>query len=492
MNSSLTTGTPWKAILIFAIPLLVGNAVQQMYQVFDAMVVGQHLGVNSLAAVGTTGGIFFLLIGFAWGMTSGFAIPTAQAFGAGDNVRLRRTIAAGTVLTMVTSVIITIGGVIFSRSLLTVLQTPAELIDEATTFATINFAGATATMMFNYLSAVIRAIGDSRTPLVFLVISCGINAGLVLLFVGRMGTGVGGAACATILAQVFSVLLCFLYIWKALPALHVHKDDWIPGLRHAREQIKIGLPMGFQMSIIAIGTLVVQVRLNTLGAESVAAYTTAVRVDGLAVALLESLGIAASTFVAQNFGAGQHERILVGVRQAVRISVVSSIILAATLITAGNTIVRSFVGEGNDNVVAMAHEYLVVNGAMYWVLGILFITRGSLQGLGKAIPPTISGVFELAMRVATAIVLGGMFGFAGIVWGNPLAWVGAVMVLIPSWLRARHALDPRSKEHMEYSTEGIATTESESGPVFAADTTTNTGTSAPPETENLVPAPVQA
>ncbi len=440
MNTSLTTGTPWKVIVIFAIPLLVGNAVQQMYQVFDAMIVGQHLGVNALASVGATSGILFLLVGFAWGMTSGFAIPVAQAFGAGDKLQVRRSIAAGTILTFLTGLAITVGGVALSEGILTLLQTPSELLEEAVTFAMVNFAGACITMYFNYLCAVIRAVGDSRTPLIFLVLSCGLNAGLVVLFVAHFHMGVGGAAFATILSELCAVIFCFTYIWLRMPTLRVRRTDWSQGAKQMGIHLRFGVPMGLQMSIIAIGTLVVQIRLNTLGTESVAAYTTAVRVDGLAVAFLQSIGISSSTFVAQNFGAGQKERIFLGVRQAIRIAISVALLLAITLITVGNPIVRSFVGSANENVVAMAHNYLVVNGCMYWILAILFVTRGSLQGLGKTIPPTASGFLELTMRVTTAITLGGAFGFAGIVWGNPLAWIGAVAVLIPSWIRAKREL----------------------------------------------------
>ena len=444
MSKSLTAGKPWRVILIFAIPLLIGNVVQQMYQVIDAVVVGRNLGVDALAAVGSTGGIFFLLIGFSWGMTTGFAIPTAQAFGAEDPAAVRRSVAAGTTLTALTGLAVTAIGVLSVRAFLQLLQTPASLLEEATTFATVSFSGALAIMFFNYLSAILRARGDSTTPLVFLIISSVVNMGLVLLFVRYLGLGVGGAAGATVSAQALSVVLCLIYIYRAVPALRVSKADLLACGPDMMPHLRLGLPMGFQTSIIAIGALAVQVRLNLLGPEAVAAYTTAMRVDGLATAFLASLGLAASTFVAQNYGARLFDRIRVGIRQSLAIGIATALLLAFLLITFGTVFVRAFVGTGNDEVVGMAHSFLVINGSFYWVVSILFITRGGLQGIGRMTIPTLSGVLELALRVAAAVFLGGLFGFVGVAWASPLAWIGATLLLVPAWLRALKRLRART------------------------------------------------
>jgi len=440
MRKSLLVGSPWRVMALFAVPLLIGNVVQQMYQVTDAFIVGRTLGVDSLAAVGSTGSLLFLLLGFAWGMTSGFAIPTAQAFGAGDAAAVRRSVAAGTTLTAAASVVLTGLSLALTGPALRLLDTPPELIGEATTFATISFAGAAATMFFNFLSAIIRAIGDSRTPLVFLALCCGLNAGLVVLLVGALGWGVGGAAAATVVSQLISVALCLAYIKRRVPALHIGRADFVAARDELDVHLRIGLPMGFQASIIAIGSLTVQLRLNELGADAVAAYTTGSRVDGLAVAFLGSIGLAASTFVAQNHGAGRPDRIRAGVTQAVWLSVAVSVLLGIVLVTWGSDIVALFVGPGEDQVVDMAAELLTVNGLTYSALGILFVLRGALQGLGRTLVPTITGVVELAMRVGAAVVLGSMFGYAGIVWGNPLAWLGSAVVLVPAYLRARRSL----------------------------------------------------
>lgn len=435
-KKTLTVGTPWRVILLFTIPLLIGNVVQQMYHVIDAMIVGQSLGVNALAAVGVTGALLFLFIGMAWGMTSGFAIPTAQAFGAGNYAAVRRSVAAGTTLTAIISIVLTIAAPLLAEPLLKLLKTPSELMADATTFAVISFLGASTTMFFNYLSAIIRAIGDARTPLIFLIVSCGLNIVLVIAFVRGFNTGVGGAAFATVLSQLGAVVGCLWYVRAKVPVLHVQRKDWKVSRQELMHQLRIGIPMGFQTSIIAIGTLVVQVKLNELGSTAVAAYTAANRVDGLAVAFLASLGLAASTFVAQNFGARQFGRIRQGVRQSLIMSTIASIVLAVTLIAAGSPIVRLFVGDGAEEVVSMAHWYLVVNGVLYFVLGVLFVLRGALQGLGRTFVPMMTGVTELVGRVAAAVILGAFFGFSGIVWGNPVAWIAAVVLLWPAWSKA--------------------------------------------------------
>lgn len=440
MSTSLTTGSPWRVILLFSVPLLIGNVVQQLYQFVDAIVVGRHLGVGALASVGATGGLFFFLLGFVWGLTTGFAIPTAQAFGAGDHTVVRRSVATGTVLTAVATVLLTVAGALLAAPMLALLQTPPELMADATVFAQVSFLGSGTMLFFNYLSAIIRAIGDSRTPLVFLTVACALNVGLVILMVGPLEWGVGGAALATVISQGVSVVLCLEYVRRRVPVLHVRREDWRVARADLLQHLRIGLPMGFQASIIAIGTLAVQVRLNDLGADAVAAYTTASRVDSLAVALLQSLGLAVSMFVAQNFGGGRPDRIRQGVVQATWMALGGAVLLGIALIAFGSHMVRLFVGEGSDGVVDLAALMLVINGASYSALAVLFVLRGALQGLGHTLIPTVTGVIELFMRVGAAVILGGIVGFVGVAWSNPLAWLGAVVLLAPAYVRARRDL----------------------------------------------------
>lgn len=449
MPKALTAGRPWRVILAFAGPLLVGNLVQQLYQVTDAMVVGRVLGVTALASVGATGSFLFLLLGFAWGMTSGFAIPTAQAFGARDARAVRRSVAAGTILTAAVSVVITIVAPLIAGPALRLLQTPAELLPQATTFAVVSFLGAATMMFFNYLASVLRAIGDSRTPLVFLVASCVLNIALVLVAVPGLGLGVGGAALATVVSQGASVALCLSHVRRRVPTLHVHRADWAVTRDELTRHLRLGLPMGFQASIIALGILAVQVRLNDLGPDAVAAFTTAMRVDNFALALMGSLGLAVSMFAAQNLGGRRPDRVRTGVLEALWITMAGSVVVGAVVALGGGTLVRLFVGPGEETVVSMAAYFLRVNGSLYVVVGALFILRGALQGLGHTMVPTVTGALELLCRVGAAVVLGATWGFEGVVWGNPLAWVAAIAVLVPAYARAHRALAAEPSDHAD-------------------------------------------
>jgi Na+-driven multidrug efflux pump len=260
--------------------------------------------------------------------------------------------------------------------------------------------------------------------------------------VGPLDWGVGGAALATVVAQAVSVALCLEFVRRRLPMLHLRRADWRVTRDDFREHLRLGLPMGFQASIIAIGTLVVQVALNTIGSDAVAAYTTASRVDGLAVAFLSSLGLASSMYTAQNLGGRRPDRIRRGVVEGTWMAIAAGIALGVVIIAFGAPLVRLFVGEGAaaDEVVDLAHLMLIINGCGYWALGVLFVLRGALQGLGHTLVPTVTGVIELVMRVGAAIVLGAMIGFEGVALSNPLAWLGAIMLLVPAYVRAHRSL----------------------------------------------------
>ena len=443
-SQGLLRGTPWKAIVLFSVPLLIGNVVQQLYQFVDAMVVGRYLGVLSLASVGASMSLLFLITGFAWGMTSGFAIPVAQAFGANDVKGVRRSVAAGAILSALSSLVMTLVGTIFIRPLLQLMQTPHELLDNAVTFGFWSFLFMFTLVFFDFLAAVIRAVGDSRTPLVFLAISCLLNVALVILFVAVFNWGIAGAAISTAVSQLTSVLACVAWVRSRIPVLHLTRDDWKVTLPELREHLYLGLPLGFQTSVIAIGTIAVQVRLNELGPDSVAAFTAAGRVDGIAITFLASLGLATSTFVAQNYGARQIDRVKQGVRQALVVSVLVSVAIGLALFFLGSVFVEMFIGDSEPDVLNLAHHALKIYSVAYWTLGILFVVRGSLQGLGHMKPPFYSGIAELVMRVFTAVVLGAAFGFIGVAWGGPLAWIGSIALLIPSYIVVSRKLNART------------------------------------------------
>lgn len=442
----LTKGSPAKLILMFTVPLLIGNVFQQFYNMVDMIIVGQTLGKNALAAVGATGSLTFLIIGFAQGLTAGLAIITAQRYGAKDYRGLKKSFAVSVVISLVVTIVLTVLSLVFIRPMLQLMQTPPEIIDQAQTFISIILLGIFASMSFNLLSNVIRALGDSRTPLFFLIIAVIINVVLDLIFIIFFGMGVEGAAIATVIAQVSSSILCLVYIKKKIPLLQLRKKDFSFNKEEIRIHLNAALPMAFQSSIIAIGAIVLQAALNSLGTDVVAAQAAASRIDQFANQPMMSFGIAMATFSAQNYGAKEYGRILKGVKQTLMMSIGFSLVAGATVIFFGHSLMKLFVSSSETRVFELAQTYFNINGSLYWILAILFILRYTLQGLGQSKIPTIAGMMELLMRSFAAIILTGMLGYAGAAAASPLAWAGSVAVLLYSYLRSMKQLKQLDNE----------------------------------------------
>lgn len=432
MTKDMTRGSPARLILRFTIPLLIGNLFQQLYNMADTLIVGRTLGVTALAAVGCTGSLVFFVLGFVQGLTSGFAIVTAQRFGAEDEAGVRKSFAIGILLSIAVTALMTALSVWLARPMLVLLQTPDNILDDAWRYIVVIFAGIGASMLFNLLSNILRALGDSRTPLVFLVIASVLNIVLDFVLILYAGMGVQGAAVATVAAQVFSGLLCILFIVRKFPMLHLHREDWRFALQDVWAHIRMGLPMGFQASIIAIGAIMIQFVLNGLGSLSVAAYTVAQKVDSLATQPMMSFGMTMATYTGQNYGAGNIPRISKGVRQCLLMSVSFSIAVGLVNIFAGRLLAGLFVSD-QPEAAGLSQVYLVINGAMYALLAVLFIIRYTLQGLGKSGIPTLAGIMELLMRCFAAVILARYFGFAGASASNPLAWFGALIPLCTAY-----------------------------------------------------------
>ncbi|MDH6363403.1 putative MATE family efflux protein [Enterococcus sp. PF1-24] len=442
----LTTGSPIKLIFLFTIPLLIGNIFQQFYNMVDMIIVGQTLGKNALAAVGATGSITFLILGFAQGLTSGLSILTAQRFGAQDYKGVKRSFATSIIICMGVTVVLTALSLLLVGPMLTLMQTPAEIFDLAKSFISVILAGIFASVSYNLLSNMIRALGDSRTPLLFLTIAVIVNVGLDLTFIVIFHLGVAGAAYATILAQLASSIACIIFIKFKVPNLQLRKSDFVIDKKEIRDHLNIALPMAFQTSIIAIGAVILQSALNSLGTDEVAAQAAAGRIDQFATQPMMSFGVAMGTFTAQNYGAKKYGRILTGVKQSLLLSCGFSIIAGVTVITFGHNLVQLFVNQSETRVFQLAQIYFNINGSMYWILAILFIIRYTLQGLGQSVIPTIAGIMELIMRSLAAIFLTGIFGYAGAASASPLAWIGSVVVLLYSYFKAVKQLQGLEKE----------------------------------------------
>ena len=438
MTKDLTHGGPARLILFFTLPLIAGNIFQQLYAFVDTLLVGRFLGVNALAAVGCTGSIMFFMMGFVVGFSTGITIYTGQRYGAKDERGVRQSAAACLVLTLLESAVLTVIGLSGCRWLLIVMQTPAEILDGAYAFISIILGGVIMFAALQTLTNIIRALGDSRMPTIFLATALMVNVILEPIAILVLEWGIPGAALATIASQFIGDLLCVIYIKKRVPALHIHREDWHVSREFLLAHLKIGLPMGFQTSIIALGAIILQVALNDLGPVAVAAYAASQKIESLAMMPMMSFGFAMAAYTAQNYGARKYHRIIEGVRKACAMSVAFSITAGILLILFGPKLMYLFVGPGQDQVIAYGHEYLIVNGSCYWILSFLFVYRFTLQGLGQSVVPTIAGVMELIMRTLAALFLCGWLGYLGACLANPMAWIGSCVPLaIAYWWTKR-------------------------------------------------------
>lgn len=440
MKKDLTVGSPLKLIIYFTIPLLIGNVFQQLYNTADTMIVGRTVSLNALAAVGVTGALVFFVIGFAQGLTGGFSIITAQKFGNKDMAGVRKSVAASFILSTIISIILTLISVLSAGFLLRKIDTPSELYGMAYDYIIIIFWGTGAAIFFNLFSNVLRAIGNSRWPLYFLIVASVVNIVLDYTLILYFKMGVAGAGLATVISQIVASLLCFEYIRRFVPELQARGSDWKITKKDIWEHIRVGIPMAIQVSIIAIGIVVLQKALNGLGSLAIGAFTVAQRIDILAVQCLLSFGITMATYTAQNYGAYDIPRIRKGVLHGTIVSVTFAIMSAVIILLAADFSVRLFIGSNItdkfqiEETVRLAKVYLVINCSMYVFLALLLVFRSTLQGLGNSIIPTVAGIMELIMRVVAALVLSVYFGFAGISWASPIAWVGAFIPIAIAYI----------------------------------------------------------
>lgn len=434
MAKDLTKGTPAKLIFGFALPLLIGNLFQQLYGMVDTLIVGRTIGVDALASVGSTGSIMFFMIGFVQAMTSGFSIVTAQYYGARKKSGVRRSFCVSISLGALVSVILTACSLFFARDILRLLDTPERIFEGAYSYISVIYGGIGISVLFNLLSNTLLALGDSKPPLFFLIIACIVNILLDLLFILGFSWGVAGAAWATVISQATASLLCLVYIVWKLPVLHLRRKDWKIRSADLVRSVRIGMPMGFQASIIAIGAIILQWALNTLGPDAVAAFTVVRSIDMVAVLPMASFGLAMGTYVGQNYGAGDIARIRLGVKQCCAMSLAFSVMVALVNIFGGHYLISLFIGREQEHITALGQTFLTINGSAYWILALLFIFRFSLQGLGKSLIPTFAGIMELVARAVAAIVLTDRFGFIGACMANPLAWIGSCVPLAIAYI----------------------------------------------------------
>ena len=425
----LTQGNITKLILGFSIPLLLGNIFQLFYNLADTRIVGQFISENALAAVGATSALNSVIIGFLNGLTNGFSIVTARYFGAKEFDKMRQSIALSLTLGLATSVLLTVFSIIFTEPLLKILNTPDDIIKQAKAYIIIIFAGMTITMLYNVCASVLRAIGDTVSPLIFLIISTLVNIGLDFLFILGFKMGVEGAAYATIIAQAISVVLCFVYIFKKHKELIPEKKDFGFNARMAGNMYATGVSMGLMISLVGIGTVVMQGAINIFGTQIIVAHTTARKISEIYFLPISVFGMAAATFSSQNLGAGKIDRVRKGLIQTTLITWVWSIIVILLTWICTPFLVHLITGIDNPETIAVVTKYMKINTALYFILDIVIIFRNALQGVGDKISPIASSVLELVGKCLVAKILAPRLGYFGIMISEPLVWIGMAIIL---------------------------------------------------------------
>lgn len=440
MNSKtldMTSGKPLKLLIMFAAPLMAGNIFQQMYTMVDTAIVGNGVGVEALASIGAADWLNWMILGLATGFTQGFSILISQAFGAKDEKKLNRSVMMSIVLGVGLSLVISLVSLVSLRPVLNLLNTPDNVIGGSIAYLEVMFSGVIITMMYNLFSAILRSFGNSKTPLVAMVIGSITNIGLDMLFVYGFSWGIRGAAIATIIAQACAMIFCWIYV-KKLPMLVFHKAGFklhLPTLKHL---LKLGCPVAFQNMIISVGGLVVQYVVNGYGFVFIAGFTATNKLYGLLEFAAVSYGYAVATYCGQNLGAGKLERIKEGVTTAVKLSIVTSLGVSVLMIGGGRNILSLFVSSSASQkaeVLDVAYMYLLIMALFLVVLFLLHIYRSSLQGMGDTFVPMLSGVVELTMRIGIALLLPLLIGEIGIFFAEIAAWAGAELILMYSYYR---------------------------------------------------------
>ena len=430
VQKDMTSGSPMKMIFWFTFPIFIGNVFQQFYNMADAVIVGKFVGTKALAAVGSTGTIMFLINGFVIGMTAGFTVLTAQKFGAGDMKAMRKSVTGAALLSLVIGLLLTVLFMVFMKPLLTLMNTPDDIFIDAYAYIMIISGGILAQMLYNLLASILRALGDSKVPLYFLILSAFLNIVLDLVFVIAFHMGAAGAAVATVISQGISGLLCLLYIARKVPVLSMAKADWSPRKELLAVQLRIGIPMALQYSITAVGTMMVQSSLNILGSTLVAAYTAAGKIEQVVTQAYVAMGTTMATYGAQNMGAGDVPRIRQGFKACTTIGAIYSLIAAALVMTVGKYMTYLFVSDDVEMIMDSVDIYLKCVGLFFIPLTIVNVYRNGIQGLGYGFLPMTAGIAELIGRGAVALIAAQQRSYLGVCLASPAAWVLAGALLI--------------------------------------------------------------
>ena len=443
MVKDMTKGSPAKLILGFAVPMLFGMLFQQFYNLVDTIIVGKTLGVEALAGVGATGSINFMVIGFCMGVCNGFVIPVAQCFGARKPSDLRKYVYNGYICSILFAIALTVVSVIFCRKILILLNTPADIIDHAYNYIIVIFIGIPTVFLYNMVSGVIRSLGDSKTPVVFLVLSSVINVALDFVFILVFRMGVAGAGWATVTAQFISGIACLIYMYKKYDILKSDKSERIIDSRFIKNLCINGVPMGLQYSITAIGSTILQASVNTLGSTYVAAMTAGSKMFNFTCCPFDALGSTMATYAGQNVGAAKIKRLGQGVHSAMIIGTIYSVISLAVLYFTTDYIALLFVDASETTIIALTRQFILASAIFYIPLTGVNVVRFCIQGMGFSVFAISAGILEMIGRAFAAVILIPHIGFMGACLASPIAWVAADAFLFPAFIKCSGKLSKR-------------------------------------------------
>lgn len=443
MVKDMTNGSPSKHILGFAVPMLFGMLFQQFYNLVDTIIVGKTLGVEALAGVGATGSINFMIIGFCMGVCNGFVIPVAQCFGAKKPADLRKYVFNGYICSIVFAIVLTLASVIFCRRILIIMNTPADIIDHAYNYIVVIFIGIPTVFLYNMVSGVIRSLGDSKTPVVFLVLSSIINVVLDFFLILVCKMGVAGAGWATVTSQLISGLTCLIYMYKKYDILKGNKSERVLDRRFITNLCMNGVPMGLQYSITAIGSTILQAAVNTLGSTYVAAMTAGSKMFNFTCCPFDALGSTMATYAGQNVGAAKIKRLGQGVRSAMIIGSVYSVLSLIALYFTTDYIALLFVNAYETTIIALTRQFILASACFYIPLTGVNVVRFCIQGMGFSVFAISAGILEMIGRAFAAIILIPSIGFMGACLASPIAWIAADAFLFPAFIHCAKKLNAR-------------------------------------------------
>lgn len=443
MVKDMTNGSPSKHILGFAVPMLFGMLFQQFYNLVDTIIVGKTLGVEALAGVGATGSINFMIIGFCMGVCNGFVIPVAQCFGAKKPADLRKYVFNGYICSIVFAIVLTLASVIFCRRILIIMNTPADIIDHAYNYIVVIFIGIPTVFLYNMVSGVIRSLGDSKTPVVFLVLSSIINVVLDFFLILVCKMGVAGAGWATVTSQLISGLTCLIYMYKKYDILKGDKSERVLDRRFITNLCMNGVPMGLQYSITAIGSTILQAAVNTLGSTYVAAMTAGSKMFNFTCCPFDALGSTMATYAGQNVGATKIKRLGQGVRSAMIIGSVYSVLSLIALYFTTDYIALLFVNASETTIIALTRQFILASACFYIPLTGVNVVRFCIQGMGFSVFAISAGILEMIGRAFAAIILIPSIGFMGACLASPIAWIAADAFLFPAFIHCAKKLNAR-------------------------------------------------